>query len=180
MKIGKIKNLITLSVLSCMTFFSLGNLTAGITKDAKRTFNEYMHDFPYIGLVSDKISYGPIKLSKVKIDGRDKLVVAASGEELHGTLKYKVESKDLNSLHLYHLVIGIKDEGAQDCITHSLGFWNAEGKGSFTIVAPQERGVYEVRFLFTDALTCESARDIWNSGDKTPSSSATVGIIIVE
>ncbi len=168
-------------ILSAMTFcLSLSSLTAGITSEAKKTFKDYFQECPYIGLIADKITYGPITISEVNIHDGNKLAIVSPEETLKGSLRYKVDSKDLHMLHLYHMVIGIKGAGAQDCITHSLGFWDSKGKGNFTLVAPEKPGIYEVRFLFTDAATCDEARHSWKSGLDVPSSAATVGIIIVE
>lgn len=95
-------------------------------------------------------------------------------------MKYKIHAKDENKYELYHLVIGIVGVGAQDCLAHSVNIWNSKGRSNFTLVAPTAPGVYEVRFLYAEALTCQSARDLWDSGDEDPSSKATIGIIIVE
>lgn len=152
----------------------------GVSKQTKKEFNEYFKEFPWIGLIANKISYGPITIYDVNIDDADKLAIVAPGETLHGSLRYKVHSKHLDSLHRYHLVIGIKGQGAQDCVTHTLGIWDSKGKGRFTLKAPLQTGVYEVRFLFTEGLTCEGAQDAWNSGVDTPTSAATIGVIIVE
>jgi len=155
-------------------------LTAGFTSDAKQHLKNYFKECPWLGLVSNEISYGPITIYKVNIHDGDKFAVVAPEEILEGTLKYKIDSKDLENFHLYHLVVGIKGVGAQDCITHNVGFLDSEGKGSFTLVSPKKPGIYEVRFLLTDGLTCEAARKSWNSGDEEPSSAATIGVIIVE
>jgi hypothetical protein len=169
-----------LGIAVCAFLFTCNSLTAGVTSDAKKYLNSYYQECPWLGLIANEISYGPIKISDVNIHHGDKLAVVAPEETLHGTLKYRIQSKDLESLHLYHLVIGIKGEGAQDCITHSLGVWGSKGKGTFTLVAPKKPGIYEVRFLLTDGLTCENARNSWNSDGEEPSNAATIGVIIVE
>ena len=158
----------------------LNNPLSADTSEAKKPFSEYLQECPWIGLIANQITYGPITISDVNIHDGDKLAFASPGETLNGMLKYKVDSKDLDSLHLYHLVIGIKKEGAQDCITHNLGMWNSKGHGHFSLKAPEKPGIYEVRFLFTEGLTCARAREAWNSGNEKPSAAATIGIIIVE
>lgn len=160
--------------------FLTHSLTAGITVEAKKSLTEFIQECPWIGLVASEITYGPITISEVNIHDGDKLAVVAPGEILNGMLKYRVDSKDLQSLHLYHLVIGIKGQGPQDCITHNLGMWSSEGKGRFTLKAPEKPGIYEVRFLLTQALLCSNARDAWDSDQGIPSSAATIGIIIVD
>jgi hypothetical protein len=155
-------------------------LAAGVTSEAKKKLNDYFQEFPWIGLVADKLNYGPITIRDVNIHDGDKLALVAPGEKLNGTLKYKINSKHLEALHRYHLVIGIKEEGAQDCVTHNLGLWSSKGTGKFTLKAPKKAGVYQVRILFTEGLTCEGAREAWNTEKGQPSAAATIGVIIVE
>lgn len=150
------------------------------SSEVQKPLCEYLEECPWIGLVADQITLGPIKISKVSIHEGDKLAFVSPGEDLKGRLKYEIESKDLDLLHLYHLTVGIKNQGAQDCVTHNLGVWGSKGRGHFTLKAPEKPGVYEVRFLLTDGLTCERARDAWNSSIEKPSSAATIGIIVVE
>lgn len=179
MTIFNTKGMQLLGMTIC-TFLFLNNLVSSDTFEAKKPLSEYLQECPWIGLIANQITYGPITVSNVNIHDGGKLAFVSPGETLNGWLKYKVESKNLDSLHLHHLVIGIKNEGAQDCITHSLGIWNSKGTGHFTLKAPEKPGIYEVRFLFTEALSCACARAAWNSGHERPSAAATIGIIIVE
>lgn len=167
--------------MAALAFFAVSMpLTAGVTSGAKKDMNDYFQEFPWIGLIVNKINYGPITISDVNIHDGDKLALAAPGETLNGSLKYKIDSKDLELLHRYHLVIGIKGLGAQDCVTHNFGIWDSKGKGEFTLKAPEKAGVYEVRFFFTEGLTCDGAREAWNTAQDKPTAAATIGIIIVE
>lgn len=175
---SKWKSLLTMAAFAVVALSV--PLFAGVTSEAKEKWNDYFQEFPWMGLIADKINYGPITISDVNIHDGDKLAVVAPGETLKGTLRYRVNSKDLEALHRYHLVIGIKGQGAQDCVTHNLGMWDSKGRGKFTLKAPQKAGLYEVRFLFTEGLTCEGAREAWNSGQCQPSAAATIGVIIVE
>ncbi len=150
------------------------------TKTKSSTFSRYFHDFPWIGLISNEISYGPITVTNVHLNDGNKIVVVKPKEKITGTLHYKIDAKRLDSFHLYHLVVGLKKVGAQDCVSHSFGIWNSKGKGRFTLKAPAEAGVYEVRFSYFEGATCQSARDAWNSDAGDPSSAATIAVVIVE
>ena len=143
------------------------------------SITDYVKEFPWIGLISDEITYGPITISHVNINHSDKLVFAKPGETLNGHLRYSVNSAK-DKLHLHHLIIGIEGEGAQDCVMHTLGIADTKGKGKFTLTAPTKPGVYEVRFLYNEALTCSRARETWNTGLKDPTAAATIGVIIVK
>lgn len=166
--------------ITIFTFLFLTNPLLAEHSEAKKPWSEYLQECPWIGLVADQITLGPIKISHVSIHDGDKIAFVSPGEILTGKLKYEVNSKDLDSLHLYHLTVGIKDQGAQDCVTHNLGVWSSKGRGHFTLKAPEKRGIYEVRFLFTEGLTCARAYDAWDSSHEKPSAAATIGIIIVE
>lgn len=165
------KSLLASTALA-ISIFTHGPLQASSVTD-------YLKEFPWIGLISDEITYGPITISNVSLDHSDKLVFANPGETLHGNLRYKLNSEK-DKLNLHHLIVGIEGVGAQDCVMHSFGLWDTKGKGKFTLTAPSESGVYEVRFLYNEGLTCSKAREAWNSGQKDPSAYATIGIIIVK
>ncbi len=141
--------------------------------------DDYFQECPWLGLVAEEITYGPITISKVDLEDGSRFVIADPGESLHGKLKYKINTKDIDSLRFYHLVIGLNEQGAHDCVTHSLGVSNSKGRGKFHLVAPEKPGIYEVRVAFIKAMTCGEAREEWNSGRQAPSSSATIGVIIV-
>jgi hypothetical protein len=141
---------------------------------------DYLPTFPWMGLVVDEVTYGPITVSDVHINKGNKLAVVKPGEMLHGHLHYQVDSTNQHLFHRYHLVVGIKGLGAQDCDTHTYGVWDSSGKGKFSLKAPLEPGVYEVRFCYQEAHTCEEARSVWNENMGEPSSYATIGVIVVE
>lgn len=172
----KIINIKKWAVLLTMTATAFILFTQPLTA----RISDYLKECPWIGLIANEITYGPITVSNVHVHDGDKLAFVVPGETLNGSLKYKIKAKDLSSLHLYHLIIGIKGVGAQECVTHNLGVWNTKGKGRFNLKAPLEKGIYEVRFQLTEGLTCEEAQNVWNSGQETPNSSATIGVIIVE
>jgi hypothetical protein len=170
----------SLALIMLGSFSLMNPLAATVTSDAKNELHQYFEKMPWLGLIADEVSYGPIVISHVHIHDGDKLAIAAPGEVLNGSLKYQIKSEDLKALHRYHLVIGIKGEGAQECVAHNMGLWDSKGKSHFKITAPQTAGVYEVRFLFVEDATCSAAQNEWNSGKSKPDSNATVGIIIVE
>ncbi len=171
-----------LSMLAC-AFLMLGSpISAKEQSFSSPTWGveDYFAKTPWIGLIANEITYGPITISKVKICDDGKLAIVKPGKILNGTLKYKIKAEDLDFFHLYHLVIGIEGEGGQDCVSHSMGIFDEKGDGSFTLTAPDKIGVYEVRFSLAQGFTCSGACDKWNSGEQVPSAAATIGIIIVK
>ncbi len=140
----------------------------------------YLQEYPWLGLIMNEVTYGPITLSDIRLNEGSSLAIVKPGEIVNGELKYRVDSSHQEAFHRYHLVVGLKGFGAQDCVTHTWGIWDSSGKGSFTLKAPLEPGLYEVRFVYHEAPTCEEARSVWNSESGEPSSFATIGAIIVE
>lgn len=140
----------------------------------------YFQQYPWLGLIMDEITYGNITISDVHLNKGSSLAIVKPGAVLHGKLRYRIDSTDQEAFHRYHLVVGLKGIGAQDCVTHTWGIWDSKGKGTFTLKAPLEPGLYEMRFVYHEAATCEEARSIWNNVMGEPSSFATIGAIIVE
>lgn len=141
--------------------------------------SEWIKSSPWIGLVAKEVTYGPITLGELNLDKGGRLVIAKPGEEIKSTVKYKINADKLDSWHLHHIVVGIKGQAYPTCITHSFGVWDKKGKASFTLIAPKEKGVYEVRFNYQEGITCSEAVKGWLD-ENSPSAHATVGIIIVE
>ena len=144
----------------------------------KDKINKWINECPYIGLVAKEVTYGPITLKHFDLEDKGRVVIAQPGETVSGSVNYKVDASELESLHLHHIILGIKKSDDQTCLTHALGVWDSKGKATFSLAAPSERGAYEIRFDYQTGLKCEDALKHWN--EDPPSSKATVGIIIVE
>jgi hypothetical protein len=140
--------------------------------------NQLISTNPWIGLVAQEVSYGPITIGQLNIDDAGRLVFCQPGEKIDGTLKYRIDSSQLNAWSLHHIVVGLRKKEAQSCVTHSLGVWDKKGTASFSFVAPQEKGVYEVCFGYYKANLCSDAIKEWNKNP--PSHNATIGILVVE
>lgn len=162
------------AILSSILFTSL--FVSQIS--ATETIHDWIQSYPWIGLVAEEVPYGPITIEDVNLGGDGRLVFAKPGEKIEGRLKYKINADQLSSWHLHHIIVGLKNQEAQSCITHTLGLGDKNGKANFTIDAPTEKGVYELRFDYQDALLCEDAKKAWH--DDQPSSRATIGIVIVK
>jgi len=140
--------------------------------------NQLISSCPWIGLIAKEVTYGPITIGKLDIDGAGRLVFCQPGEKIEGTVRYKIDAAKLDSMHNHHIIVGIRDEDAQSCITHSLGVWDKKGTASFSFSAPVEKGVYEVCFDYHTAVLCGDALQKWHS--YPPAKKTTIGIIVVE
>lgn len=164
--------------IACLFLGSTSLASLRAVDSPRDKINEYIHSCPYIGLVAKDVTYGPITLKDCDLGDQGRVVIAQPGEVVSGTAKYEIDTEHMQSLHLHHIIVGIKDEQAQNCLTHAIGILDRKGKASFSLKAPTKPGVYEVRFDYQTALTCNDASKEWR--EDPPSSRATVGIIIVE
>ncbi len=140
--------------------------------------NSLISSCPWVGLVAPEVTYGPITVRKLKIEKAGRLAFTQPGAKVKGSLKYKIDASKLDSWDLHHIVVGLRNVDSQNCIVHSLGVWNKKGKASFTIQAPEEKGIYEVCFAYYPAVFCEEAVKEWKANP--PAHNATIGIIVVE
>ncbi len=160
----------TQSLVQCMAYSS---------PDTSHYSYSYLLQHPWLGLLMDEVTYGPITVSDVHLNKGSRLAIVNPGEVLEGDLHYKVDSTNQEMFHRYHLVVGLKGIGAQDCVTHTYGIWDSSGKGKFTLKAPLEPGFYEVRFFYQESPTCEESRSVWNDAIGEPSNYTTIGAILV-
>lgn len=167
--------LIVLSSLFIAAFSYLP-LQAGDSHDDKIT--EWISSCPYIGLVADQITYGPITLRDLDLEEKGRIIFVKPDEKINGTVKYRLDSDEMEAFHRHHIIVGLKGQPAECCLTHAYGLTDKKGKSKFSFIAPSARGVYEVCFDYQKVPSCDEAKDRWIA--YPPSSNATVGIVIVE
>ena len=167
------------SALMCSVFFTLAcSHSLYSVQTPKDKINEWVKSCPWIGLVANEVTCGPITLKDLDLDKKGRFVIALPGEEINASVKYSVDADRLESWNLHHIAVGIKGQDDPICITHSFGVWDKNGKACFTLKAPEKKGVYEVRFDYQEAMLCSDAAKAWRKNN--PSAKATVGIIIVD
>ena len=162
-----------LSVALCTLATSLAAVESAADK-----VDSLISSCPWIGLIADSVTYGPITIGHLDIEGAGRLVFCEPGEVIEGTLNYQINASQFDSWDFHHIVVGLREQSAQSCIIHSLGIWNREGTTSFSFNAPQEAGMYEICFDYHNAAFCSDAMKGWL--DSPPSRKATIGILIVE
>lgn len=167
-----------LSIATLALTLCAGN--AAVAKNCDYVTCAHVESYPYLGLVMDEVQYGPITIKDVSLNDHDRVTTVKPGETVKGHVKYKIDSDELDTLHLHHIIVGLKNVGAQDCIAHSFGVWDSKGRSSFELKAPMEKGVYEVRFSYAQASSCSEALKSWTEDNHQPSSKATIAILIVE
>jgi len=137
---------------------------------------ESLDKFPYSGLVLDKVELQGIEISDFMFENQKKFISVGPDETFSCTMFYEVDADDLENFHLYHLVIGLHDDGPQDCVVTSFGLRDAEGSKIVQLKAPQKKGVYEVRVAVGKGITCDQANEDWLSNNSTKT---VLGIVLV-
>jgi hypothetical protein len=150
----------------------LGNNNPAI----RETINRYNWN----QLIPDHASYGPAVVSNLKLGGLKKAAVVKPGQLVEGEIVCSLNSKQCSPLSLYRVVLGIKNQGGQTTVFNHFGLRAGRETDRFSLVAPKERGVYEVGFLVVEAAREGTALQAWDelekSGLRPP---VPIGVLIV-
>lgn len=164
----------TLSMIFSCTVFA-----KDISDQIKEDLEKYIDPVPEIGMVTDQVACEGITLTDFCfMDGRQ-FVLVHPNEEVKCQVHYQTHKEDLSKLSVHYFLVGLFPEDAQTYVTKTLGFMNDNDGGSseFTLKAPEEKGVYQVRFCHGEGLTFEQAKEAWNYGE--PGSETVMGIVVV-
>jgi hypothetical protein len=157
--------------------FSVTSLCACV--HAEDSIDKYAKDIPGIGLIADSIQFDGITIKDFYFENNKKFIFVNAGEDISARMHYLIDASALATLERHHLIIGLYDDGPQQCILHVYGIKNAEGDVCTTLHAPKKKGVYEVRFCHAVGLTDEQAHKAWWRGEG-PSAKTIVGIVVVK
>ena len=146
---------------------------------ATDNIGKYAAEIPGIGLISDSIEFEGITISQFSFENDKKYIFVKPGEAFSARMHYSIDADALKALHRHHLIIGLHNDGPQECILHCYGILDAEGDACVTMKAPAKPGAYQVRFCHSIGLTDEEAQKAWWKGDG-PSAKTIVGIVVVE
>lgn len=170
---NKIRTIILSGIVSVMACSAL--TASGLDQ----CIGMHAKDIPGIGLISDSIEFDGITLSHFRFDNDKKYTYVEPEQEVAVHMHYDIDASLLKTLHLHHLVIGLYDDGPQQCILHSLGVIDSHGVICTTVKAPKKPGVYQVRFCHASGLSDSEAQTAWWRADG-PSAKTIVGIIVVK
>lgn len=157
-------------------YFLLALLALTQTAFVQADDNSSLNDLPYAGLIMNKVDLDGIEVSNFEFENDSRIVHVKPGETFSCSMDYEIDADDLKTLHLNHLVIGLSNDGPQDCILHSFGIMDDSGTITAELQAPEERGAYEVRLSRSRTLTCDSAKKEWW---KKNAANTVIGYVIV-
>lgn len=130
--------------------------------------------------IPDQVSYGPATLSNLKLGGLKKAVVAKPGQSIEGEVVCALNRKQCSSLSLYRVVLGIKNQGGQTTVFNHFGLRAGKETDHFTLIAPQEKGIYEVGFRVVEAAREGTAIQSWDDRDENGwGEPVVIGVIVV-
>lgn len=119
----------------------------------------------------DAVRYLDMEVSNLVLTSKvnsGKVVYAAPGEQIQGEADC-VSYRPTYVAEFTQAIVGFDGIGAQAGI----------GYGPFSLTAPNEPGVYEVRFRYAQANDLEEAIRCWWGVDQVPPEQATIGLVIV-
>jgi len=142
---------------------------------------EYLENYSWKGIVQDKATSGEITLSHLKMNGHRRVVLVKPGEKVSCKVDYFLDPNKVSDIGFYRAVIGIKGIGPQTTACNCLGAAAGEGHSKFTLTAPTEPGMYQIRFRTVNKYLEKDALDCWlNENGDEPDASTTIGIIYVK
>lgn len=154
---------------------TLDQLKAALEKagDKIEEMTKALEEYDWKGAYQDATSFGPISLSDTTINGHSRAKVVAPGEKLSCETTVWVNKDKMKDLKLQRILVGIKDLGPQT----SFGIpSDKEKKETFTLTAPTEPGLYQIRFR-----PVVGSNDQWLDAEgKQPNFTYTIGVIWVK
>jgi hypothetical protein len=159
------------------------SLKSGIDNlgDDFKAIQDYLDNYSWKGIIQDKASSGAVTLKHFELNDTSKVVVVKPGETVEGVVKCHLNKELCSSLYLYRVVLGIKGQGPQTTIGNELGIVAGKSEEKFVLTAPQEPGIYQIRFRLVESLFESKAFDAWlDEEGNEPDASTTLGILVVK
>lgn len=161
---------VTLLATSTTSAFDLKN-------ELKGDLEKYANELPGKGFVSDEVEVEGIKLQNFKFMGGKKAVSCSPSDLIECQVDYETDKEEISAPKVHYFIVGFHHEGPQETIKRTLGFMSDSGTAKFSLQAPKEAGVYEVRFAHGTGITFDQASEDW--WENPPESNTTMGIVIV-
>lgn len=127
---------------------------------------------------SPTVTYGQVALLGFNLNNSGNKITVRPGEIIPATAMYLYYCPVCQIGSINQIIVGIAGEGAQACLYN--GSIEAQGAANFTLKAPQKPGMYQVRFRYAQAYSCQEAIKYWWNVDHAPTAQATVAIITVQ
>ncbi len=141
---------------------------------------DYLDHYPWKGIIQTEATSGPVTVGHLKLNGHSKAIVAAPGQTIAAEVKCAFDPDKSTFFGHYEIVIGLKGLGPQ-VVIGSEGLADGKTKEEFTLVAPETRGIYEIRFRPAKIIFKLPAFSEWlDSEGHEPDAKTTIGLIVVK
>lgn len=127
---------------------------------------------------SATVTYGQVALLGFNLNNSGNKITVRPGEIIPTTAMYLYYCPVCQMGSINQIIVGIAGEGAQACLYN--GSIEGQGAATFILKAPQKPGMYQVRFRYAQAYSCQEAIKYWWNVDHAPTAQATVAIITVQ
>ncbi len=139
-----------------------------------------LRDYDWKGTLQDTYYVGPAFVTGATFNGNQRATVVKPGEEIQCEISVNVNPDRAKDVKYQGLIFGFKDEAPQAVVKMNMSKEMAY-KEKFTLKAPKESGIYQVRFRPIDAESKADPLKQWiDSEGNQPGMKATIGIIVVK
>ncbi len=154
---------------------SLDKLKAALDKagDKVEEMTKALQDYDWKGAYHNATTFGPVSFSDVTVNGQTRAAAVQPGEKIAFTATVSIDQEKMKNLKLKKVLVGIKDARPEASFSIS---GNPEQKETFTLTAPQEPGLYQIRYR-----PVVSGNDEWLDAEGNPPSfTHTIAMIWVK
>ena len=162
-----------LSILMSAFFFNAYGESSDPTPD------EFSIDFPGKGMIIDQVKYEGIELSNFAFSNGRRYTIINPGDEIIGQVDFKIDKKKLSLFRIHYFIIGLFPNGPQSCLVKSYGLQDSQGTARFSLTAPEDKGIYQIRFSHGTGITCKQAKKAWWHKHIHPANTM-MGIVVVK
>lgn len=141
----------------------------------------YLDNYDGKGLIQGEASSEPATLKHLQLNGHSRAVVVKPGERVEGIVQCNLDRDQCAAFGFYRIVLGIYGRGGQTTIGNELGLIAGESLEKFTLIAPAEPGIYQIRFRVVNSYFEGNAINAWVDGNGSePGGTTTIGLIVVK
>lgn len=128
--------------------------------------------------ITNSATYGQVSLSEFRLNAAGNTISVAPGARIDVSTHYIYDCPECPLGSNHQIIVGITGENSAQACIYDAG---TQGSGSteFMLTAPEDPGVYYIRFRYAQAYDCEEGALGWWQIDGEPTADANIGAIVV-
>lgn len=148
------------------------------TAEGMAKAQEYFDHYPWKGIIQERVSCGAITLSDLKMNGDHRVAVLYPGQWIEGRIRCALDPNKCSTFAGYQIMLGFPGIGPQTSFSKRFA---GETDETFNLMAPEDPGVYELRFRVVEQMTEFGLFEHWrDERGAEPGASTTIGVVIVK